>query len=406
MLERVDTVVVGAGQAGLAASFQLAEAGVDHVVLERGRIGDSWRSQRWDGFRMNTPNWQNVLPGMDLVGADPHAFASAPEFAARLERYVRVNRLPVLTGVSVTGLQADGESGWVVTTDSGRYLCRDVVLAAGWQRRPKFPAAALTLPTSLERIHSAAYRNPAQLPEGGVLVVGSGQSGAQIAEELCSSGRPVYLATCRAGRAPRRYRGRDVSEWWRDSGYLDQHVDDLPDPGLRRVAQPQISGVAGGHTLSLQKLAEDGVRLLGSFDGAQGTRLWFDDGLPEHVRFADSYSARAKVRIDDWIERSGVSAPEPCLDPADEPAPPGFGHDAPRELDARSLGAVIWATGFGPDLGWGKPALLDRPGMHVLGRPWQRSRKSGIVYGAGEDSAAVVAEITRGAPAERVPIAA
>ncbi|HEX8855621.1 MAG TPA: NAD(P)-binding domain-containing protein [Thermoleophilaceae bacterium] len=191
MLERVDTVVVGAGQAGLAASFRLERAGVDHVVLERGRVGESWLSQRWDEFRLNTPNWANLLPGMDLRGADPHAFASAREFAARLARYVRVNRLPVLTGVSVMGLEPDGEHGWRVTTDAGDYLCRDVVLAAGWLNRPRFPAVALTVPLSIERIHTAAYRNASQLPDGGVLVVGSGQSGVQIAEDLLGSGRSV-----------------------------------------------------------------------------------------------------------------------------------------------------------------------------------------------------------------------
>ncbi|MFL5827215.1 MAG: NAD(P)-binding domain-containing protein [Thermoleophilaceae bacterium] len=402
----MDTVVVGAGQAGLAASFRLGRAGVDHVVLERGRVGESWLSQRWDEFRLNTPNWQNLLPGMDLGGADPHAFPSAAEFVSRLARYVRANRLPVLTEVRVGSLQPDGDRGWLVATDSGYFLCRYVVLAAGWQTRPRFPASALTLPLGIERLHSGAYRNADQLPEGGVLVVGSGQSGVQIAEDLLASGRTLYLATSRAGRVPRRYRGRDVAEWWRDSGYLDQRTEDRPREALPTVAQPQISGARGGHTVSLQQLARDGACLLGRFDGARGSRLHFADDLPSHARFADEFSARAKAQIDAWIERSGVSAPAPCADPADEPAPAAFGLDAPRSLDASSIGSVIWATGFGADRSWLAPSLLERDGLHVLGRSWLRSRKSGMVYGAAEDSAAIVAQIARSAQPERRSVAA
>jgi putative flavoprotein involved in K+ transport len=267
--EVLDAVVVGARQAGLGVSYHLARAGVRHRVLERGRVGESWLSQRWDSFRMNTVNAQTVMPGCRYGGPDPEGFMSQHGWVGLLEEFAARNRLPVETGTPVAELaHAEDVPGlYRVATPSGAVLARSVVIASGAHVRPRLPPAAGALPSGLVQVHSADYRNPAALSGGAVLVVGAGQSGCQIAEDLLDAGRAVYLSTCRVGRLPRRYRGRDTIVWVHESGIADVRPEDLADRSILTRGQPQI---AAGHTVSLQSLSAHGAVLLGRFEGAEG----------------------------------------------------------------------------------------------------------------------------------------
>lgn len=406
----LDTIVVGAGHAGLGVSSFLEHDGREHVVLERGRIGETWRSQRWESFRLNTPNWMNRLPGQDLEGAPREGFGDVGGLVGGFERYARQLGLPVSTGVTVTAVERDDASGvFTVSGASGTgpvsWRARTVVVAAGLQRAPKLPAFGRDLPAGMIQLHSSQYRAPDRLPPGAVVVVGCAQSGCQVAEDLLAAGREVLLCASKVARVPRRYRGRDILEWWAETGLLDQGLADLEDPALRFAAQPQVSGVGPrGHTVSLQQLARDGVRLLGRALGVNEGRLALDPRLGESVRFADERSARFKRDIDAALVRAGRELP-PCEeDAADAPAPEWYDVGGPGELDLRAagVGAVIWCTGVTGDFGWLRLPVLDErglprheegaspvPGLFFAGLPWMRTRKSGIIYGIRDDGARI-----------------
>ena len=404
----LDLIIVGAGHAGLAASQVAAAAGLEHVVLERGEIGESWRSQRWKSFTLNTPNVLNRLPGSAPGGEDLDAFEGRDAWVARLEGYARRHSLPVRTRMPVTAVErADG--GFGVATEAETFFGRTVVIASGAINVPKVPSAGASLDPRIERWSTASYREPAQLPDGPVLIVGSGQSGVQIAEDLLDAGRAVYLATGRVGRAPRRLRGRDTLVWLRESGWMDERPSDLPDPGMRFWAQPQISGVGPlGHTVSLQSLAARGVTLLGHLESTDGHRARFAADLPTHIAFADEFARRIRERVDEHIERRGIDAPPSGPDPADEPVADPTRFTAPTELDLadRGIRTVIFSTGFGADFSWLRLPVCDARGtpIHAAGRspvdglwflglPWLRTRKSGIIFGALEEGTAVVGEV-------------
>lgn len=410
----LDLVIVGAGHAGLAASQVAAVAGLEHLVLERGEVGQSWRTQRWDSFTMNTPNSMNRLPGSLYRGEAPEAFEACGAWTRRLGRYVEQHALPVRTHTAVTAVeQQDG--GFVVTTDQGPLFARNVIVASGISNGPKVPATAAGMDRRIEAVPTAGYRNPGQLAPGAVLVVGSAQSGVQIVEDLQAGGREVYLSTGKVARAPRRLRGRDTLTWFCESGWMDQRPGDLPDPAMQRWANPQISGVGPlGHTVSLQGLATSGVTLLGRFESADGVHARFAPDLPQNVAFADAGSLRTRQHIDDHIAQRGIDAPASDPDPADVPVDDPAGFTAPTELDLfdRGIRSVIFSTGFSADFSWLRvPALDERgaprhqdgrspvPGVWFIGFPWLRSRKSGNVWGAYEDAAVVVGEVaarTRG----------
>jgi len=404
----LEAVVIGAGHAGLAVSRRLTDAGIEHIVLERGEIGETWRTQRWDSFRLNTPNALNRLPG-GHEPERPDEFLGRDAWVAELEAYARTRSLPVRTHANVTGVTAATDSGFDVTIGSGEIVhARSVVVASGIANSKKLPAAAAGIDRGTMVLTTGTYRQPSQLPPGAVLVVGSAQSGCQIAEDLLDAGRDVYLATGTVGRAPRRLRGRDTLAWLSESGWMAQRREDLPDPALIRSPQPQISGVGPrGHTVSLQSLARRGVTLLGHFESAGGTRLRFGDDLAQHVRSGDEGSAKIRQHVDDYIARSGIDAPASEPDPADEPAD-AESFRAPTELDlaARGVRAVIFSTGFGPDYSWLRLPILEADGSitHQEGRTavrgvwfvgllWMRSRRSAIISGAMDDSAYVAAEI-------------
>jgi len=409
-----DAIVVGAGPAGLAASWHLRRRGVSHVVLERGRVGETWRSQRWDSFTLNTPTWMSCLPGGPAPGP-PDGFMSRDAWAAHLDDHARSAELPVRMGAEVTSLEARPDGTFAVRVGGPNpetVAARCVVVASGAQREPRTPALAAALPAGVLQLHTAAYRNPAQLPAGAVLIIGSAQSGGQVAEDLLAAGRTVHLATSRVPRVRRRTRGTDTLEWLVMDGWVDQTVASLADPALRFAPQPITSGVGRfGHTLSLQWLEERGARLLGHLRGIQRGRLLFDDDLGANVRFADEQSAMVNRRVEAAIAAGGRAAALPPLedDPADRPHPNPAAIHAPTELDLERAGidTVIWATGVTGRFDWLPPDLLDErgtprhedgtmplPGLFVLGLPWLRNRGSGIIYGMDRDAAAVVERLT------------
>jgi putative flavoprotein involved in K+ transport len=402
----VDAVVVGAGHAGLAASWALAQRGVEHVVLEEGRIGQAWRSDRWDSFRLNTPRWMSRLPGQPVAGTDPDGFDTAPEFAAALEEFAGSNALPVQQETGPARVDRAGDDGFVVRFRDGALTARSVILAVGFQRIPVRPPLAEALAPRLLQLDTATYRSPENVAEGAVLVVGGGQSGAQIAEDLAAAGRRVLFSTSRVAWVPRRYRGRDMLAWWTVSGFYEVRRVDV-DTAVLRVRQPLISGTDDGHSLSLQSLARLGVELLGRVDGGEGEELRFGDNVAEHARFADEAAAALLRGVDEYIERDGIDAPPAVLEPSCAPLG-GIGRDAPRalRLDREGVGTVIWCTGMRPRLdAVAIPGLADDgmishtdgaaavSGLYLIGAPWLRVRKSGIIWGAAADAERIAAAI-------------
>ena len=404
----LDAVIVGGGQAGLGISYFLQQNGNRHVVFEQGRIGESWLSQRWDSFQLNTPNLRNVLPGLPYDGPEADGFWRTEKLVDYFHQYVDRFQLPVQTGVTVISIErVNDHEGFVVKTRmkgqaEDSVVSRSVVVAAGIQRIPRFPAIRSKLPAEFIQLHTSEYRNPESLPPGAVVVVGGGQSGCQITEDLLSAGRIVYLCTSKVGRVPRRYRGRDLVEWWVDTKFWDVAYDSLPDKSISRAAQPQISGLGRyGHTLSLQYLASEGVVILGRLLDVHSGTLVLGDDAAAHVHFADEFSQRVRNDIDAYLERMNITPPPLEDDPADMPDIDAKCVSPLRELNLHEadVNTVIWATGFTGDLSWihlpvfddqnksmHKRGISPERGLYFLGFPWLNSRKSGILYGIAEDA--------------------
>jgi putative flavoprotein involved in K+ transport len=392
-VERLTAVVIGAGQAGLAVSHELRAQGVEHAVLERGRVGQTWRG-RWDSFCLVTPNWTVQLPGGVYDGADPDGFMPRDEIVAHMERYAA--DAPLREGVDVEAV----EPGFLLRTSEGELRADAVVVASGTYRRPHLPPAAATLPPGLLQVTADGYRSPGSLPEGAVLVVGSGQSGCQIAEELHEAGRDVVLSCGRAPWFPRRPGGRDLMWWFRETGFLDAPADSLPSPEARLFANVLGSGRDGGHDLNLRVLRDAGVTLAGRFLGAENGRARFADDLGASVAWGDQ-RYRDLVRLCEPVAREhgldGVLA---------EPEP--FDTAATESVELDRLGAVVFTSGFRPDYAsWLPPAAFDElgfplqhdgastvvPGLYFLGVHFMRKRKSSLLIGVGEDAAIVARQI-------------
>jgi putative flavoprotein involved in K+ transport len=410
---QVEVVIVGAGQAGLAVSYYLQAFGVEHVVLERGRVGESWRSARWDSFTLVTPNWMNRLPGHRLAPGAAREFLPSDTVVSLLDGVAR--GLPVRTGIEVLSAEI-GDGGYDVVTTAGRMAARAVVVASGGQRRPVIPGLSAALPADIHQTHAGRYRRPDALPPGAVLVVGSGQSGMQIATDLAAAGRDVLLATSQVARVPRRYRGRDIHEWSVELGLYDQGAEAVTDPAEFRRPHPMLSGAHGGQTLSYQQLARDGVRLLGRLAGADGGTLSFGPELPRNIEHADQGAARFRRLVDEYVARAGLAAPPPDTDPAERPGP-AF-PASPLTLNARAerISAVVWCTGFGPDTGWLRVPVLRPdgtvehargvtafPGLYVAGHPWLSNRGSGLLYGVAADAARIAQHIAADSPGRNRP---
>ncbi len=412
---KVPVAVIGAGQAGLAISHELTRARVGHVVLERGRVAEAWRSARWDSFRLVTPNWMTKLPGKGYDGPDPDGFMAGSDFVEWLESYARSFDAPVRCGVDVTRVLRDGDA-FRLQTSAGPVECDSVVVATATYQSPTIPAVAAALPGDVAQVHASRYRNPAALGPGAVLVVGSGQSGCQIADELRRHGRRVFLSTGRAGRLLRRYRGRDGIAWQHAMGLLDRTPDMLESPALRHRGDPHLTGEGGGRTLNLHRFAEDGIVLTGRLDAVEGRTLRFGDDLATNVAFADDYAAEFCAKVDAFIAAQGLDCPPADASNSDfggpmrAPAPAG---PASLDLDAADVRTVVWGTGFGYDFSWiDAPGGLDEygyprqrrgetdvPGLYFLGLNWLHKRKSGIVFGVGEDAEHLAGAIVRRAAA-------
>jgi putative flavoprotein involved in K+ transport len=403
-----EVVIVGAGQAGLVVSYLLTQEHIDHIVLERGNIGESWRSQRWDSFYLNTPNWSSGLPGMDFHPQAPDGFGHRDQLTDYFEQYVSTFELPIRQDTNVISLDTLSSGGYVLKTDSDTFHAAAVVLATGSMSRPRVPAMADRLSEELTALSSGTYRHSDALPKGAVVVVGSGQSGCQIAEDLLNAGRHVYLCASKVGRVPRRYRGRDIFDWWQDMEFFEVKVDDLEDPSLQFAAQPQVSGTDGGHTVSLQSLAQDGATLLGRVSDVDGHILELERNLQECIDFADEKSQAFKTAIDTFIEQNGIQADLPTPDPGEPTLPDLRGSGDIDMLDLRREGvsSVIWCTGYDADWSWvkvdvfderGRPrhraGITESPGIYFIGFPWISKRKSGILYGVSEDAAHIVEDI-------------
>ncbi len=396
MRTRTQTVVIGAGHAGLAMSYCLASRGLAHLVLERGAIAQRWRSERWDSLTLLTPNWMTQLPGYQYHGPEPDGFDSRDEYRRYLESYARSFSAPVRehTEVMRLALNPSGE-GYLLETSQGDFEATNVIIATGPFHVPHIPACAGAVSDSIFQVHTSGYRNPEQLPSGAVLVVGAGNSGAQIAEELCHAGRNVYLSLGRFRRAPRRYRGRDLLGWFIDMGTLDRRPEDLS-PEAKNVPPPALTGTFGGHDLDLHALAEDGVRLLGRLQDVVGGEAMFAQDVAATVAKGDQDYARFKHTIDEFISRNGIAAaPEAASAPArTEPEGP-----ATLNLAGAGVSAIVWATGFKYDYSWvdlplvtdaGEPThhqgVTAFPGLYLIGLRWLSKYKSFFIYGVGEDA--------------------
>jgi putative flavoprotein involved in K+ transport len=406
-MKKVNTVVIGAGQAGLAMSRCLEDRGLEHVVLERGRIGERWRSERWDSLRLLTPNWQSRLPGYRYRGPEPDGYMSMPEVVDYLEGYARSLRAPIEEGATVRRVEPVA-GGHRVLADRSEWEARNVVIATGYCDLPFVPAMAAGLSSRLLQLVPTRYRNPARLPEGGVLVVGASASGLQLADEIHASGRPVTLAVGRHTRLPRLYRGRDIL-WWLDAmGIFDETDERVFDVEVsRRQPSLQLVGRPDRATLDLPRIEARGVRLVGRVLGLRGESLHLDDDLVAHTISADVRLARLRARIDDFASSAGldplVEGPEP-FEPFLWPAPPPTTLDLSRE----GIRTVIWATGFRRHYPWLQaPALDERgeivhrrgitpvPGLYVLGLYFQRRRKSSFIDGVGDDARELADHIAR-----------
>jgi putative flavoprotein involved in K+ transport len=394
MAEKHDVVVVGAGQAGLAMSRHLADRGLEHVLLERGRVGERWRTERWDSLMFQFPNSVLSLPGMPYRGTDVDGFSPSAVVLDLVERYAAAQQAPVREGVEVRKLRHDGDR-WLATTSEREVAARAVVLATGPFQQPVVPALADSLPRDVVQLHASAYRNPEQLPDGGVLVVGTGASGAQIAEELLAAGRQVHLSVSRHRRIPRRFRGHDVFWWLERMGWLDRTRQDWPDG--RMPPSLVVTGVGGGHDVDVRRLQHDGAVPVGRLVGVDGSLVRFADDAAALLDAADAAYAGFVSAADAFAADHGIDAPihEP-------PAPLDAAVPGIPELDLRREGiaSVVWSTGYRLDLDWVDVPLVGAdgfalqqrgvtgyPGLYLLGLHWMHTFKSGTFLGVGDDAA-------------------
>ncbi|HEX2466211.1 MAG TPA: NAD(P)-binding domain-containing protein [Thermoanaerobaculia bacterium] len=406
-MTRIASVIIGAGHAGLAMSRCLTERSIDHVVLERGEVANSWRRERWDSLRLLTPNWQTKLPGRQYQGADPDGFMKMADVVDFVSSYARAIDAPVRTETRVTKVSRI-DDGYHVATDQGDWHCRTLVLASGACNLPTVPAASVNVPPSVPCFTPLDYGNPDRLPEGGVMVVGASATGVQLAAEIHASGRPVVLSVGEHVRMPRLYRGKDVF-WWMDrAGVADQsytEVDDLV--RARGVPSPQLVGTPERVTLDLNALTAIGVKLLGRLSSIRDGKALFSGGLRNQCALADLKMNRLLDTFDEWVLANGNGAsalPPERFEPTRVP-------DAPRlELDLGSgeIRSILWATGFRPDYSWLEVPVLDRkgylrhdggvvdsPGLYALGLPFLRRRKSSFIHGAEHDARDLAAHLAR-----------
>ena len=402
------TVIIGAGQSGLAMSRHLADRSIDHVILERGEVANSWRTERWDSLRLLTPNWQSRLPGYAYDGNDPEGFMTMPEVVHFLQRYAELARAPVVTGTRVMRVR-QVERGYEVATNQEPWRCRTLVIASGACNIAAVPSLSVGLPREVTSLTPLQYRNPGLLPEGGVMMVGASASGIQLAREIQASGRRVVLSVGEHVRMPRTYRGRDI-QWWMDAiGAMDARYNAVEDiERARRLPSLQLVGTPERVTVDLNSLRKAGVELVGRLVGLRDGKAQFSGSLANHCALADLKMNRLLASIDGWVNTNGFAerfSPPLRYEPTEVGTETRLGLD----LHDSRIRTVIWATGYRPDYSWLDVPVLDRkgrirhdggvvaaPGMYVLGLPFMRRRKSSFIDGAGDDAADLAAHLGLG----------
>ena len=396
---RTTAVIIGAGQAGLAMSWWLAARSIDHVVLERGEVANTWRTERWPSLTLLTPNWQSRLPGFGYEGDDPDGFRTLPETIAFIERYARLVSPPLTTHCRVTSVRRTVD-GYAVATAQGIWHCKVVVLATGGFNIAQLPKLSEAVPSGVAQLTTVQYRNPESLEPGGVLVVGAAASGAQLADEIQRSGRPVTLAVGEHVRASRMYRGKDM-QWWMDAtGLNDERYDEVENlTRARSLSSFQLAGYPDRRNIDLNALTSLGVKLVGRLAGIRDGKAQFSGSLRNMCELADLKLNRLLNRIDEWAAENGVSD---AVDPPHRPEPTRVEASPPLGLDFDRAGisTIIWATGFRPDYSWLDVPVLDRkgnirhdggvvteaPGLYLLGLTFLRRRKSSLIDGVGDDA--------------------
>lgn len=407
MVESIETVIIGAGQAGLSTSLALKQHGRENIILDKaGLPGNAWRTERWDSFTFVSPNWTFLLPGGEYDGPDPDGYMTRAELINRFERHVEKYQLPIAYNSLVTSIQPMDGGDFLIQTQDKEYCARNVVVATGWFQVGKTPSFASQIPPSILQFHTSKYRNPESIPPGAVLVVGSGQSGAQIAEELYQSGRKVFLATGVAPHLPRRYRGKDIFRWIYESGFADQTFEQLRF-GNRDFVAPMVSGKAGGHALNLHTFCRDGVILLGHARDCVDGKLILAADLRENLGKADGAQKMILGKFDEYIQRAGVDAP------LEGPPTMMDGYNTPEittlDLRAEGISTIIWACGYSFDTSMFKFPVLNQfglpdapsgassayPGLYFAGFPFLPTLNSGFFSGIAKYTALVVDGVKR-----------
>ena len=390
-------IIVGGGQAGLSVSYCLKQRGIEHIIFEKHTIGHEWRSRRWDTFCLVTPNWQCQLPGYPYPGNDPDGFMPKDEIVKYLEGYAASFHPPIKEGVTVAKVSQMETGVFAVSTSIGEYTGDRIIIAVSGYHTPKIPRLAERLPDAIYQIHSSTYKNPESLPAGSVLVVGTGQSGCQIAEDLHLAGTQVHLCVGGAPRSPRLYRGKDAVEWLDRMGYYDLSIDEHPKKETARSnTNHYLTGRDGGREIDLRKFALSGMRLHGRLRSIGDGKLEFQDDLRHNLDRADAVAANIKQNIDKFIEKEQIDAPiEPAYVPVWQPDRPELSLD----LSAANIQTVIWSTGFQTDFSWidlpvfngsGYPhydrGITTLPGCYFIGLPWLYTWGSGRFSGVARDA--------------------
>jgi putative flavoprotein involved in K+ transport len=408
-VEQVETVIIGGGHAGLTMSYFLSQLGRDHLILERGRVAERWNSERWDSFCFQFPNWTIELPGYKYQCDDPDAFAPGREVVRFVQDYATFIKAPIRCGVEVASLEQTSDAGrYLLATNNGTIEAANVIIATGPYQRPAIPAMSTDVPNEIFQVHSSAYRNPNQLPPGAVLVVGSGASGCQIADDLRQSGRQVYLSVGRHNRVPRRYRGKDFAYWGAALKRTEQVVDTVP-VHLRKGAEVLLTGANGGYDVDLRSMAARGIVLLSHSQGIEDGVLILADDLEQQLAKGEESFESFKKAVDEYVMKNGLEAPEDRESKknsniANEISAP-VSH---LNLNDAGVSAIVWASGFGYDFDWVKLSVFDDggepmhrrgvthlPGIYFLGLRWLYKRRSSFLLRAGpaEDAAYLAEQI-------------
>lgn len=404
MADFVETIIIGGGQGGLAVSYYLRQNNSEHIIFEQAsQVGDAWRNHRWDTFTLVTPNWMIKMPGAEYQGSEPDGFMKRDEIVKYFEQYIEHFKLPINYNVQVTSVEQKN-GGYLVKTNKGDYNSVNVVIATGSFQQPRILPFASQLSGDILQIHSSEYFNPEMLPSGGVLIIGSAQSGSEIAEELYQNGRKVYLSIGSTGRLPRRYRGKDVMWWLNETGFFDRTVEMLPSPEEKFIDYPKLTGKDGGHTLNLYQFMHDGVVLLGHLRDIQGNKIFLTNDVKESLHKVDKYERDTLKFIDETIKKKGIKAPK-----EDTPRPHN-GHylELITELDLKAAGIknLIWATGYKFDYRLVKLSVFDEygypiqnrgvsmfPGLYFIGLSWLHKNKSALLFGISEDAEFIAKDI-------------